>query len=681
MAYVPQFIPTNTQVLQGTLDQYQQASDKNTGVLNQANDLYSALPTTNPYDTTMKNELMDKFQKEVIAGLDKKYNYDRSNQQYAKELASEISKLRSNPLWTLVKERDQVDKVRQQLMAQRGSDYHENTNPDKITDVSQLKDWKPMDLKDLERGVAMAGQAKVKTMQPTTKWRNTGKGYWELAETQGYTSREEAMNYLDNNKEGQDLIDQTAMSLGFDPSDPKIRDRAYSAALSQLVGDTKYSYPIDRDYVDAEAAARARATKQREPLPPLPQIGTQTPEVKPYEVGKLSDVPELTSNIKKLEEELRVNPSDATQAELDRLQVQRGKINAIVKNIEGLPANTKIINSLHTAINNKLGENAIFIAGDKSSDIYDILRDSFINTSVMGRSPLNPFSGKTKSDITAEIVDALKIYVDPNGKVNPKDVIVMAKEIVKIGEDWYKGKNNFGVGYATTIEKQINKKLSDGEQNVYEEYALPLNMPENDKKALKTYLVSSLHIGTPVESEYREGGKSGILWKKGKADELKVKLADANTSVGFLFDNQENARIQLRNPGDAKTEATTVTYKLDPAIVGYDMLAELVGITGDTRFLDSIYSQFDVEPNKEYSFKDKNGYLSRTLGKFFKDNNNKPDIDMFRDFRIAERSDGYNIQYEVYVGDDDTEPTVYPNKSELLQALAAARKDYKTNRR
>ena len=42
MAYVPQFIPTNTQVLQSTLDQYQKAYDTETARMNQVNDLYSS---------------------------------------------------------------------------------------------------------------------------------------------------------------------------------------------------------------------------------------------------------------------------------------------------------------------------------------------------------------------------------------------------------------------------------------------------------------------------------------------------------------------------------------------------------------------------------------------------------------------------------------------------------------
>jgi len=87
MAYVPQFIPTNTQALQGTLNQYQQAYDTETTRMNQVADTYSALPTTNAYDTTEKNRLMGSFQKDVIEGLDKKYNYDRANTQYAKDLA------------------------------------------------------------------------------------------------------------------------------------------------------------------------------------------------------------------------------------------------------------------------------------------------------------------------------------------------------------------------------------------------------------------------------------------------------------------------------------------------------------------------------------------------------------------------------------------------------------------
>jgi len=56
--YIPQFIPTNTQALQGVLSEYQRAYDANLERELAIQDQFSAIPTLNAADTARKNEIL-----------------------------------------------------------------------------------------------------------------------------------------------------------------------------------------------------------------------------------------------------------------------------------------------------------------------------------------------------------------------------------------------------------------------------------------------------------------------------------------------------------------------------------------------------------------------------------------------------------------------------------------------
>jgi hypothetical protein len=196
MAYIPQFVPTNIEALQGTLNQYQQAADLETNRQNQVNDTYSALPTTRMYDTAMKNQTMDQFSK-VREDLDKKYNYDRSNSEYAKDLAREITKLRGNPLWAHIQQKDEVDKMRRELVANKGADYYENFNPNDLTleNANKIQEWKPMDIKDVKTNAALRAK------EFSTSWMGTDitkplPGVIQYLDKWGARDEKEAAEYL-----------------------------------------------------------------------------------------------------------------------------------------------------------------------------------------------------------------------------------------------------------------------------------------------------------------------------------------------------------------------------------------------------------------------------------------------------------------------------------------------------
>jgi hypothetical protein len=663
MAYIPQFVPTNIEALQGTLNQYQQASDLETNRQNQVNDTYSALPTTRTYDTAMKSQTMDQFSK-VREDLDKKYNYDRSNTQYAKDLAREITKLRGNPLWAHIQQKDEVDKMRKELIANKGADYIENFNPNDLTleNAKKIQDWKPMDLKDVKMNAAL------KAKEYSTSFMGTDiskplPGVIQYIDKWGAKDEKEAAAYIAQHPEELDA----SIPEGFDKSDPRVRQAAANAWISNAIGERRPSR--DNDIAFDRTGRGAAPSPISSPL----YIGDQSPTVVPYAADNLKKIKLVDKKISDINTQLSKDPSNPTLIEeVQKLQKDKDEIIGVKQNIESLPNNKKIIDAGHKLINDELNQYKSFISGDKSQEIYDVLLPWFSETRDISKSNLNPVSDNTKNDVIAKVTNILSSYSDPNRKVPSNAIASISKDIFNKMALWYNGTHNyFGSGYKDNIENKINETLKAGKQPKYAE-----SISTDDK--IKDIVIHSLQNTTPLEPELLQGGKSGILWKKGVTDKLKLQFTDPTTEVSYLFDNEDDALIRLHNPGSDKNSPATATVRFDPSIMGYDVSQDLARRTGEPRFMSKIYKSFDIAQGKEYSLQNNSKYLSNVLGKFFKDKNGNPDIAMFKDFRIKKVEDPISgqIVYAVYIGENDTKPDIFQNKQKLIDELARARADY-----
>jgi hypothetical protein len=612
MAYVPQFIPTNTQVLQGTLNQYQQSADTETNRLNQVNDLYSALPTTNPYDTTEKNRIMGEFQKNAIADLDKKYNYDRSNQQYAKDLASKITELRSNPLWTLVKERDQLDTMRQKVMAEKGSDYYENFNPDTTTSLNDLKSWRPMDLKDMERQIATNAAEHAQSIRARSIDRPVA-GVIEIVDQTGFPDIEKATNWLLNSKEGQGWLVQSVQGTGFEGhlDDPKVKSRAINAALSQLVGkpdrkimadpmareiphdkidvprgmlqnstgqrtDINYKYPIDniskRKLIDQEIETTQDAI-----------VNEQDPEKKNQLVGQLQEQQKGKDEVDDV-----INMAWNTDDGKKTIDAGKKLIKKYLPNISNAEVDSlnNTLIDLHrefsdASINPTEHPRALALKGlevlstmksNNKTDTGEFL-SSFFGTMGQGTSNQGNIANVMKNlgeEGVQRIVDTYNTIKDTQtasvtmfklgAKIYTQEInngrskiaaLRKAKSFINEFEDYHSGNGNFVNNNVSKVDYMANATLSAGKTPIFNEYSLPSDMlTTKEKGQIVGIITENMSSFTPINSELLKGGKNSSVWKEGMADKVASVFDNDNTKFHALFDNENNALITLNYPGD-----------------------------------------------------------------------------------------------------------------------------------
>jgi hypothetical protein len=713
MAYVPQFIPTNTQVLQGTLDQYQKGYDVETSRLNQVNDLYSAIPTTNPYDTVKKNEILGNFQKTVIDGLDKKYNYDRSNAQYSKELASEISKLRGNPLWTLVGQRAKIDELRQNLMATKGADYYENINPDTITDVNQLKNWQASDLKDVKQASALWGKERATSIKRQEK-SYPSQGIVQFNNYLGYKDTEEADKYL-SSKPGIDELNRTIVSAGFNPKDPRVFNAARDAALSNLVGTVSIDRVNDPEYAYRAAMAKSGKTTEGGGESVLLKTSTSTPIVKPYKTTNEAGAYALRSDLESVNENLKTEKDPVKISQLqdkkDQLELDLDKVDSVVNKYKNTDIGKSILKAGETLIKTYFPE----LKNSEASAIRDRIIKSKIGVGIPAEERLglkglitsaSELPSTTEFLQNTDPVEFAKRLEDYNKNKkynsNKDDIIydlaagVYKKELeasttqyqssgnkVQAGkkalqfisdiDSYYSGTKSYnGMGYKD-ISKDINKELETGERPVTSTYVLPSTMKSAEKTEIKDLIVTSLDSFSHINTSQ---GKENGAWTLDESNKLKTAFNDPNAEIKFLFDNEGVVFLQLNDP---KTN-TIETLRIDPAISSSDVLEELAVRTKDDRFLSQVYSGFDIASNKEYSLGDTSNYATRQLGNLFSGPDNKPDVSMFKDFRIKKiKDDSGRLEYQVFIGKDDKEPTKFPNKIAMVQKLAEFKMAQKEN--
>ena len=253
--YVSQFIPTNTQALQGVLSDYQRAYDEQVNRELSTIDQYSAIPTVTAADTERKNNILNQFSNVISKDLEPKYNYDKASAAYAKDLARKISQLRSDPFWSYNTQKQDLIKMDQEMRARLGANYYSAYNPINATyeDQSAIRNYKPMSLEDLYKYVG------AKALEKSTEFNSQIARNVYLPGTQtpfameigtqfGFKDENTARRWLDNNP---GWLSEALQGSGFEQyaNDPTVLMHAYNAAMSNLIGkeDTqKIALPNDR---------------------------------------------------------------------------------------------------------------------------------------------------------------------------------------------------------------------------------------------------------------------------------------------------------------------------------------------------------------------------------------------------------------------------------------------------
>jgi hypothetical protein len=727
MAYVPQFIPTNTEVLQGTLNQYQQASDLETNRQNQVSDTYSAIPTSQ-IDTADKNAVMGQFNK-VREELDKKYNYDRSNSQYASELASKITQLRSNPLWGHLQKKEELNKMRQQLIATKGADYYENFNPEAITvkDANKLQEWKPVDLKDVREAAALAAKEHAKSIYATTFDKKSQPGYIFRTEHVGYKDTNQASQYL-NSPQGDAWLKQSIASRGFDPNDPVMYKEAYTAALSNLVGTEKTDNLIDYDYRMAQEEA---AKKKAEQPTGIPLVNTGNfGEQRDYGVKDLADAYSKQDELKTLRAipEDKLTPDQSARA--DALQYDLEKYQSVLTEKMNSPVGQRVQKRGMDLIKEKYG-----LTGEAAQAKYDELINYFTKTNAAQRS----FEGGAVSGVLNTVGEGISMLANTER---------VAKNAIKAALPWTdKDKAAEGITSAVqNIAKAIDEKEDEGDHDLSKvhfamneatdklatKYANPTEYKKmmllNDAEKQKLFYTEFYKAYRNVKEFNKFYKAKGDYFSDGFANierPLNEDLAKGETVVyqkyafapgtkdattkpyfDFAVDHLEDFDVyevsrdkdkrdtkktfeQASKVRDAlKADQVSGSFaferesepqiiltgkdgkqyklKMDLNKMSTEVAMKYAEDTGRIEFLDGRFKDIKFS-ERAYRPEDKDGYLRNVLKRTFGEN---ADITKFNGIEVSQQKIGRDIVYTLYhpsLGNQD--PIQYGSKSQLMFAL------------
>jgi hypothetical protein len=623
MAYVPQFIPTNTQVLQGTLDQYQKAADTETNRMNQANDLYSAIPTTRMYDTATKNEVMGKFQKDVIEGLDKKYNYDRSNTQYAKELASEIGKLRSNLLWAHIQQKDEIDKVRTNLIANKGAAYIENFNPNDITMddknwAQKLQEWKPLDLKDVQMNAALKAKEYATAWRGRTHDTASVPGTIQYLDQWGARNEQEAALYLREHPEELDA----SIPEGFNKNDAKVRQTAANAWISNAIGETKPSDSPDPEWNAMKDLAMTRARANKPSTQWVKRDNMPVNEASP--IGDMSELEKINKDIQAIDS--TVNPTSDQLAQINVLEnkvryaqneyftianskkgqesIQKGK-QIIMENIsDPLIDKDRLFREFENFFvqTNPITRSTIGgVAADAGNQVLQIGKDAVsdivgmaIGKGLAPEDQSNVDALKNKSLKQASKDIASKILGGANVVDEPGRLKKIEKEILGSLQEWrryYNGVGSYGpVSYKENIAKPLSARLKEGKTMVADIYDAPYSIGSVEYDKAVDVAVRNIN-SFDVEKE----GKNGKLTPV-KPDELssistRLKENKSKLTIHVAMERESEPRIILTEPDNTK-----LILKMNVPRMSEATAREFSDETGLPQFKDVFYKDIKLVP-------------------------------------------------------------------------------------
>jgi hypothetical protein len=735
MAYVPQYVPTNVQALQGTLDQYQRAYDTETARQNQTMDTAAAIPTSG-VDTVSKNEIINQFSGK-LSELDKKYNYDRANSQYAQELAREITNLRKDPLWAHVQRKDELMKLRDQMKAQRGADYLEEFDPSTIgvKDSAKLNDWKSYDLKDAAMLWAANAKEKATSIVNPTKVTHPAPGYLGLVDRKGYETADEAANYL-KNADGQKYIDELIIGAGLEKyvNDPNIRARAFTTAMTQLVGEAETKYVQDPDFVDADTRAR-KSGKENTGFPGGTTISNiANPNPPPFAISKISDRGDLASSIKTIDDAILKGGPNLEQnlAEKEKREVELAKVDAVSKSVFDTPQGVEAKNTGLNIVKKGLPN----LSNKEASDLNDRLMEHMFDTNAYQRSNLKVAMDELHGPF-------LKTLLKPLGLIgaslsNPGtlgNISSMGKAFENATkEDNYKPGEDSNMDLATNITNEIiiqrakdgrygnvdnltdssphlatiNKERKRLARQVYKtinEYndfykgkaqynANPLvNIEDEINKRLKAGEVNKF-VETSLRTNMNQSDYTDFTndilsvvhrlvpekkeYKSGKSGELwdqgklEAFMKDAKDSGGIDVTTLTNGNDPAMLLLSTKSKQNVIPVSVDDEQSGFDLVNYIYSKTGNEDVMNQFFKGFSLTPNKKYKVDE----VINKIPSFVGIKNSKG----LEDVSVEESMINNDIVYKLYLSKDDDQPVILANKKDLLKKLAYLQQQLNTSK-
>jgi len=553
VSYIPQFIPTNAQALQGVLSEYQQAYDQNLARELEIQDQYSMIPTITAEDTQRKNEILGSFAN-TMTDLEKKYNYDRASSSYAKELARKISELRKNDFWAYNERKKELVKAAEEDKRRIGAGYYSVYDPVKATyeDQTALNNYRPIDTKDIftiGRTIAEEySNANPKTSEKNLIDPRTNQIYGIEYQTQlGFLDPNE-MNAFLSGKEGQDMVSQALKTAGIPEdllNDPTLRSVAIGGLQSGLVG--KMSQ--DRLRLPDIDTGRGRETKVPQPWVP---IGTIT----------------IDDGIKTPEKLKNTRQGEKTQ-DYETSQYY----DAVKKDVLNNEKNIEIINRGRVT----LAQAAQGLPQSAQDDLFNNLIDLYLTQGTGNLKEFFSLSGKSVSARTF-IFD----YLKSKNISNPGK---LADKISESMNSWYNA--DF-----SNVKKDISSQLNKG---LTREYAIlvPPIQPKADTEKVVDFvenIINQYAVSTPE-------GESDIIDEK---DLTKFKEAEGDLTIAML---QSPGKIPILRlvKGDVKSGAV-LDVTMNPAVSGYAAWAQLAAATNTPSLLsDAYFSNIHMIPEVEYS--------------------------------------------------------------------------------
>lgn len=558
--YIPQFVPTNTQALQGTLNEYQKAYDENLARELQVQDQYSIIPTIGAGDTSIKNKILNDFSNK-LSELEKKHNFDRASSSYTKELAKEISNIRKDPFWTYNERKKELISKAEEDRRRLGSFYFSEHDPMSAhyTNQTALNEYTPLDTRDLIQMVGAAAKehatSMVKPINKSVAVFNPATGqteyFAELGEQYGFKDAGASEQWLQ--KEGQEYLNNWMRGTAFEKymDNPIIREAAMNAARQNLVGEYRTSF-------------------QRMQMPEIDARGQKDPEgrfteISNTEINQPYAVQDLKSFNKRFDEE-------STSGELsDDIIVTK----AVVDSIKSSEQSQQVLNRGIEVLSKNLTSIVPTITPEETQQIFDKIEKYYNNTTPNRRAVafsrnLNRFikevvKDKSRIESSGTLYDAEK-YIHNDFKLRYPGLVFnvdrASEQYVPVfsaikdpvlrtqaKQEWYnlgnikssndiikyeinKWYNDPNFGYYTNIEKPINDILSKGRSTVSSISVPSVNTPKADIGALVENITSNRTWMVPIQDEFKnKGKKESGLWNDDAVTDFLTKAGTSPEGV------------------------------------------------------------------------------------------------------------------------------------------------------
>jgi len=222
------------------------------------------LGETETYDLPELNNRIKAFESSINDLVKNKYNGDYG--AAANEIAKMIGTERTNPFYHFNKQKVEMSKAYLDTKMKLGANFLSSGNPLNVTfqDWQQGKtfDFTPINSSDITERSASVFQTLAKTMQNDPKLRSVAGGqYFEYITQNGFKDENEALDFIQNNPVGQQMVQQIYDSMpelqGVDNQEA-VLDAITQGAFAGI-GNTESRLVADQSYLDALQQSRIKS--------------------------------------------------------------------------------------------------------------------------------------------------------------------------------------------------------------------------------------------------------------------------------------------------------------------------------------------------------------------------------------------------------------------------------------